>query len=590
MEEKEPIETTEKLFTRTRSRRYWDWVRIGVHAVIIGIFLLLFLQQRFSRIENMVLDGFLKYAGPKAVHPALALIEISDAAISEIGEWPWPRRYHAVMTRLLNEWGAAAIVFDFNFPNKTTDRDDQDLARVLETSKAPVYLPLDLKPQKEKKFWLHGMPVVLDKNEGKIAWVHSIPEIEKNAKAFGHHQLAVDPDGILRRFTPYVSDGRETFPYLALPVAYDFLGKKFPAETYLQKALGPDGKILIPWIKGWREQFNRYDFADLIHAFYGIQKGMQPTIFPEDIKGKICLIGITAPERTEMRATPLESSSPPLAGTAHVANSVLTGQWIRIAPAAVNAALLIVIGILATALFFMLRSAVSLFTGLSLGLGWIIFSFLLFRFFNLWLFTTYPVLLILALFAFSAIYVQLTATRERSALFHLATRDGLTGLYVIRHFRIIMNQIVREARLRKEPLSIILLDIDHFKEINDAYGHPAGDRVLQSVAVTLTKHIRKKRPFSQIDFAARYGGEEFIIMLRKTGLQEAAGRVAERLRKKIEETKIEWEGKQIPVTASFGVAALRPGENVPDPMVHRADAALYQAKKTGRNRVCAEKA
>jgi diguanylate cyclase (GGDEF)-like protein len=201
---------------------------------------------------------------------------------------------------------------------------------------------------------------------------------------------------------------------------------------------------------------------------------------------------------------------------------------------------------------------------------------------------TYPVILILTLFVFSAIYTQFTTTRERSALFHLATRDGLTDLYVIRHFRIIMNQIVREAAVRKEPLSIILLDIDHFKNINDTYGHPAGDMVLKNIAVVLTKYIRKKRPFSQIDFAARYGGEEFILMLRKAGLKEAVGQVAERLRKKIEETRFEWEGKVIPVTASFGVASLHPGENVPDPMVHRADAALYRAKEAGRNRICPE--
>lgn len=79
-------------------------------------------------------------------------------------------------------------------------------------------------------------------------------------------------------------------------------------------------------------------------------------------------------------------------------------------------------------------------------------------------------------------------------------------------------------------------------------------------------------------------------MLRKAGLQEAAKVVAERIRKKIEETKFEWEGKQIPVTVSLGVSVRHPGENVPDPMVHRADAALYKAKETGKNRVCAESA
>jgi diguanylate cyclase (GGDEF)-like protein len=194
----------------------------------------------------------------------------------------------------------------------------------------------------------------------------------------------------------------------------------------------------------------------------------------------------------------------------------------------------------------------------------------------------------LCLFIFSAIYVQTAAMRERSHLFHLATRDGLTELYVIRHFRLIMNQIVRETSARKQPLSVILLDIDDFKKINDTYGHPAGDMVLKKTASVILAFIRKRRPFREIDFAARYGGEEFIIMLRRAGLKEAAGIAAERIRKKIEEIKFEWEGKPIRVTVSLGVAVRHPGENVPDPMVHRADAALYKAKQAGKNRVCTE--
>jgi two-component system cell cycle response regulator len=238
--------------------------------------------------------------------------------------------------------------------------------------------------------------------------------------------------------------------------------------------------------------------------------------------------------------------------------------------------------------FVMLRGTWSLVAGLLLALGWFVFCFLVFAKWHLWFYTVYPVLLMLCLFIFSAIYVQVTATHEKSHLFHLATRDGLTELYVIRHFRLIMNQIVREASARKESLSVILLDLDNFKKINDVYGHPAGDMVLKKTAELILSFIRKRRPFREIDFAARYGGEEFIIMLRNAGLKEAAGVVAERIRKKIEETKFEWEGKQIPVTVSLGVAARRVGENVPDPMVHRADAALYSAKEAGKNCVRTE--
>ena len=275
MKEQEPVEETEKLFTRVRSRRYGDWIRIGVHLAVIAVFLVLFFQRRLDRLENIVLDEFWKYSSFSKVHPAVAMIEISNEALSEIGEWPWPRHYHAVIARLLDQWGAAAVVFDYNFPGETLSQEDQDLLQALQKLKAPFYLPLDLRPKKEKKFWLHGLPVVLDKNEGKTEWGHSPEGFEKIAKALGHHQLTNDPDGTLRRFAPYLSDGTETVPFLALPAAYDFLKEKLPEESDLREMGGPDGQVLIPWIDGWRDKFARYDFAGLIHSFYGIQKGMR---------------------------------------------------------------------------------------------------------------------------------------------------------------------------------------------------------------------------------------------------------------------------------------------------------------------------
>jgi diguanylate cyclase (GGDEF)-like protein len=493
------------------------------------------------------------------------------------------------MARLLNEWGARAIVFDYHFPNETAPLDDQDLAGVLQNSKVPYYLPLEYKAQKDRKFWIHGFPVLLEKGEGKMVWEHSLRAIEQKARGLGHHHLVSDADGVLRRFSPYLSDGEKTVPFLALPAAYDAMSKPLPGPEGFRGVSGRGGMALIPWVKDWRQKFIRFDFADFIHGFYGIQKGMVPVILPEQIKGKICVIGFAAEGLAKSQPTPFETLCPSVAAQAQVMNAALTGQWIRVAPGFLNLILIAAVGLVAALFFMALRSALSLLAGLLLGLGWFGFCFLLFQYAHFWIYSIYQLLLIFCLFIFSAIYAQLAGTRERSALFHLATRDGLTNLYVIRHFRLIMNQIVREAGIRKEALSIILLDIDHFKKINDTYGHPAGDRVLRDVAAILAKHIRNKRPFSHIDFAARYGGEEFIIMLRKAGLKEAAGRVAERIRKKIEETRFDWNGTVIPVTASFGVATLHPGESVPDPMVHRADAALYEAKGTGRNRVCVEK-
>ena len=132
------------------------------------------------------------------------------------------------------------------------------------------------------------------------------------------------------------------------------------------------------------------------------------------------------------------------------------------------------------------------------------------------------------------------------------------------------------------------MDIDHFKKINDTYGHPAGDMVLQKTALAIQATVRQKRVFKDVDFVARYGGEEFIILVRRCSLETTAKQVAERIRKAVEDTYYEWQGQEIVATVSLGVAVLAENENIPDAMVHRADKALYLAKQTGRNRVCTE--
>ena len=582
----EPIEATEKLFTRTRSRGYRKWVRFGTYFLIIGIFTFLLGTHRLDRFEDLVLDSFLKRVTWGQAHPGIVLVEISETALDEIGPWPWPRSYHAIMARLLSEWKAAAIVLDLDFSEPADPKDDLDLAQVLSRIETPFYLPVDLKPQKEKKFWVHGMPVVLDNGEGKRSWIHAMPKFEKEARAIGHSFLEPDTDGTLRRFDPFITEGKERHLFLPLRVAFDQMKKPIPSPQEWGLLEDPQGKILITWSGTWDRGLTHYNYADLIHSFYAIQKGLRPVINPELITGKICLVGPTVSGATELKVTPLNIAYARISIYAQVLNAALTGNWVRPVPFLGNVICLLGSGCLATVLLVTLSGTWSLVAGLLLVVGWFAFCFGVFAKWHLGFYAVYPALLMLCLFIFSAIYVQATAMRERSHLFHLSTRDGLTELYVIRHFRLIMNQIVREASVRKQSLSVILLDIDNFKKINDTYGHPAGDMVLKKTAELILAFIRKRRPFHEIDFAARYGGEEFIIMLRKASLQEAAEVAAERIRKKIEETKFEWEGKQIPVTVSLGVAVRHSGENVPDPMVHRADAALYKAKETGKNKVC----
>jgi diguanylate cyclase (GGDEF)-like protein len=161
----------------------------------------------------------------------------------------------------------------------------------------------------------------------------------------------------------------------------------------------------------------------------------------------------------------------------------------------------------------------------------------------------------------------------------LARHDGLTGLLNHATFQNRLAEMLGEARRTGQPLSVVLADVDHFKQFNDRNGHQAGDFVLRSVAVLW------KRLIPQRAIAARYGGEEFVCVFPDADVQEAANH-AESLRFALENSELEFEGTVLRVTASFGVAAFPLHADDPASLIREADSSLYAAKGGGRNRIC----
>lgn len=169
---------------------------------------------------------------------------------------------------------------------------------------------------------------------------------------------------------------------------------------------------------------------------------------------------------------------------------------------------------------------------------------------------------------------HITLKQQRDELKKMALHDQLTGLYNRYYLLEEANHKVAQAMRHKHSLSLLMMDIDHFKIINDEHGHPAGDAVLQSVAKLLKELNRIE------DITARFGGEEFVIVLDHCNAENAEAK-AEIIRQKIEASKPE----DIKVTVSIGVAELRAGEETFSDLLKRADIALYLAKEQGRNRV-----
>lgn len=157
---------------------------------------------------------------------------------------------------------------------------------------------------------------------------------------------------------------------------------------------------------------------------------------------------------------------------------------------------------------------------------------------------------------------------------HMATTDALTGLANRRVFEQALDHQLAVLNRHQTPVSLVLIDVDHFKQINDTHGHPAGDKVLQAVASTLAANIR------EIDTAARVGGEEFAIIMPDTR-QASAAAVGDRLLQRVAAL----DDTPAQVTISIGVAEAMAGEDISD-VFGRADDALYEAKSGGRNRLC----
>jgi two-component system, cell cycle response regulator len=162
----------------------------------------------------------------------------------------------------------------------------------------------------------------------------------------------------------------------------------------------------------------------------------------------------------------------------------------------------------------------------------------------------------------------------------MAITDGLTGLYNRHYLNTHLTNMVREALTKNKALTLLMMDLDNFKSINDTYGHDVGDRVLCEVAKAIVACTRGA------DLVARFGGEEFVVLMPETDVKPAM-EAAERIRRRMAETLIPVAPDKTEVrTISIGVAAINPIGDSAESLLKRADNAAYEAKRGGKNRVC----
>jgi len=173
---------------------------------------------------------------------------------------------------------------------------------------------------------------------------------------------------------------------------------------------------------------------------------------------------------------------------------------------------------------------------------------------------------------------SMTSSLNFQKVKELAIKDGLTGLYNHRHFQEMLTYTLHHADRFSTEASLLMLDVDDLKKINDAYGHQAGDAVLSSIGITLTELLRK------VDIPARYGGDEFAVILPNTNKSGSIA-VAEKIRSRLKKVTLKSDSREVPVTFSIGIATFPQSARSKELLVEKADRALYESKNHGKNKI-----
>ncbi|KAG0781254.1 hypothetical protein G6F22_009666 [Rhizopus arrhizus] len=482
--------------------------------------------------------------------PSVLIVAIDEGSLQRIGQWPWPRSIHARLLDRLTDAGAERVALDLvlSEPDRRDSRQDDALAAAIRRN-GRVVLPVLAAPAAGDRMAEEMLP---------------IPQIAASAAAIGHTDVEVDGDGVARGLYLHAGIGQPHWPALGLALA------GLPAGA-VHGLPDPDPGVGSPY--QWRRD-------DYVRVRYAGPPERLPQVSYADVldghvdmamlQGRRIVVGMTASGIAPRLLTPTTREFW-MSGSeyqANIASMLLQHKQIDVLPSAWQQAISAVLVALCVLL-------------LGLRLPWLaalaslpaapLLSWLLLRSSDLWWAPATAMLGILLVLLAWAIW-------RISAWHRQANRDALTGLGNRLRFEQSLQQECDAARRSGKPLSLALIDVDHFKRHNDLHGHQVGDRVLRDVARLIGAHARRPR-----DMAARYGGDEFALVLPDTPA-EGALLVIDDLIACVRALPSPGDGGGERVTLTIGVFTRVPdGELQPHHFVEGADTALYQAKANGRD-------
>lgn len=578
---------------------------LSLSLVIVGIVFVLVHFNVLKRIELTTLDLRFKLRGRIPTSDNIILVDIDESSISAIGRWPWSREWYASLITTLTEYKSKTIAFDifFSEPTPLTDFFLIEAARVaknvllalaFEYSKPLSPIPPETQIVLEK-FSIPETAIIGNKNNiPKLGRpVPPLVQLYDEVHGAGHVVIDADEDGIIRHAPSVINCNDKYYLHFAIISAIDFLELdpskvKIVLGRYLDLGKTSNGHIRIPidqkgiflvnWASQWGRGFRHFSYWSVVSSYQRQLKGLESYIDLNQLKDKICLIGLTAIGLIDIKPIPLEPAYPVVGLHANIINSIIKNDFIIEVQDPLNLLIVLFLTIIIGVIVPKFRPIGGAFFTLGIISTYCLVAFLVFKFFGFWINIVYPLTASLLSASIITIHSEVANAIERSRLYNLAIEDGLTKLFVVRHFKETLSKEMAKASRYNKQLSIIISDIDHFKRVNDTYGHLAGDFILRETANIFRSSCR------EADIAGRYGGEEFIILLPETN-REGAVEFAERLRLLISGLTLEYNNTKFNITISFGVAEFK-NDNTPEEFIKRADEALYVAKETGRNKVC----
>ena len=584
-------------------------VNILISLIVVGIVFVLLSLHLLDKIELGTIDVRFKLRGQTETSSEIVLVDIDEESLRHIGQWPWSREWHAGLITTLNEYKVNMIAFDifFSDPNPLIDFFLIEATRMSDNVIYGLAFELgdnnfqslpektNLPPELLAR-WTIPSSQIFGAKSNIPEMANIIPpliDLYEAALGTGHVNALPDRDGVIRKIPAIINCNGSYYFHFAVAAVIKYLNINHEnINIYLGKYIdfgeNSIGKLRVPidksgfiwinWAAAWGKAFKHYPFWHVVGSYQQVLKNEQPLINLDDFKDKICLVGLTATGLIDIKPIPLEPAYPIVGLHANLINTILHKDFIKELQLPFN---LLIVLILSVSIGFIIpkfRPIGGFVFTIIVMLLYSIIAYALFRFLGLIINITYPLAAIALNFVAVTIHSEVVTAIEKAQLYQLAIQDGLTKLYVVRHFKDIMQkEIIKSAQIN-QPLSVIISDIDHFKRINDTYGHLVGDFILKETANIFKSSCHENY------IAGRYGGEEFIILLSDTKLQ-AAVEFAETLRKLIDKFSFEYNDLKLNVTISFGTAELK-DETTPIELIKRADEALYVAKETGRNKVC----